>query len=182
MNHLSNEHLQRYADGICNGEDIPMIETHLQLCTECGRKLKLLRRTDEVLRSLPLEQPSADFTQSVMKALRIQEAPSLLWIFLKNFAPVVALTVVIGATFMILSYTGVFQGSQNSITNAEGLYRQAEKSLSGGIQTFNSWLGTYVSFAFAKNSIGLTGFLLVFFAGIALFDKFVLMPMLRKRG
>ncbi|MBI1805721.1 MAG: hypothetical protein HYR76_01565 [Ignavibacteria bacterium] len=181
MNHLTSNQLQDYADGVAT--DRNDLEIHLRTCPVCTARLDALRKLETALRSVPLDRVSTDFTETMMKRLGIKESPSFAWTIFRNMAPLFALTIVIGIALMALKFSGVFQGSNigQSIEATRSVYTSAGSSIATGVTTFNEWVGRYFSFAFAKSSFGLTMFLLAFFGVIALLDKFIFMPMSRRR-
>ena len=52
---FDRELLSLYADGALKGERALHVETHISECEECQRELKLLRKLEKVLNSLPRE-------------------------------------------------------------------------------------------------------------------------------
>jgi anti-sigma factor RsiW len=180
MNHLTTTQMQEYADGLSEGSGY---ESHVRSCAECRMNLKRFRDLEKTLRRIPLERVSSGFTEGLMKQLGVRESSSFAWAILKNLAPLLALTFVLGVLFAVLQLSGVFQGSQvqPSVEATQSAYVKLGGSVSAAIGAFNGWLEKYFSFAFAKSSYGLTVFLLLFLGAIALLDRFLLMPMMRRR-
>ena len=53
------------------------------------------------------------------------------------------------------------------------------RQFSVGVGFYSSWVDKYLSFA--RNSIGLAVAVALFFGAVALLDKFVIMPLMRRR-
>ncbi len=87
---------------------------------------------------------------------------------------------VAGLIYLGLHLAGVIQTTelQQETTVSQSVYNQ----IGGGVQAFNDWMAKYFSFAFAKNTFGLASFIIIFFGVIALLDKYLIMPMMKKRG
>ena len=180
MKHLTPLQLLEYRDGL-RGEEA---EHHLPTCQECSEKLRALQRVEDSIRRIPLEKVSPGFADQVMRRLGVSESPSIGWTIFKNLAPLLALTIVTGIVGAALQLTGAYQSPevQQSSQSAQSIYNQMSGRMATGIETLNGWLRDYVSFAFTESTTGLTIFLVAVFALTALLDKFLLMPLLRKRG
>lgn len=180
MNHLTQEELHNHLDGELASD----IELHLRACASCQSKLKALQAIDRSLRSMPLEHAGPGFTERVMQELRVSASPSFGWTVLRNLAPLLALAIVVTVTLVVLNLAGVFDTGEFRQTGvvAKGVYDKVGGSMTTGIQAFNSWISKYFSFAFANNTYGLTSFVLFFLGAIALLDKYLIMPMMRKRS
>jgi anti-sigma factor RsiW len=179
MNHLTNPQIQEYVDGVATND----METHVRACPECLANVNICRKLEEALHALPPEPLQPRFTERVMNRLNIGEAPSFAWALLRNLAPIVGLVVVTGLVFVAFTIAGAFEETelQQSTAVTRTLYNQVGSVLGAGLEGFNGWVTKYFSFAFAKSTYGLTGFVLIFFGAIALLDKYVLMPMMRRR-
>jgi len=169
---------------IIAGEGSPEHDLHATSCASCRAKIAELRRTETALRRLPPERTSAGFTEMVMRRLGVKSAPSIAWVMFRNLAPALALLAVSVIAVVAMKYFGAFEGSdlQQSASTIQSASGKFTSELSKGIDAFDAWLGKYFSFAFAKTSYGLTAFLVFFFGAVALVDKYVLLPMMRKRG
>ena len=183
MNHLTSTQLQEYADGFTDVQICSEIEVHLQTCAECTTKLKAFRQIGSALRKLPLDDASTDFTQMVMAQLKIKDSPSFIWSIFKNLAPILGLVLVVGIVYTALKLSGVYDSSGvgESVKATQSVYNQVGNSVSNGISTFNGWLKNLFPFLYTKSSYGLAAFLVVLFIIVALLDKFVFMPMVRRR-
>ena len=184
MNHLTSTQIQEYLDSFVGDPSLDEIEFHLRTCPECQSKLKALKHMAASLRRFPLDRVSPNFTERVIKRLRIKESPSFVWTIFKNIAPLFALILVVGLVFVALQFAGAFSSStlQQPAQQTQSVYSQVSGKVTSVIGVLSDWLSKYFSFAFAKSTYGLTVFLIVFFSVVALVDKFFLMPMIRKRG
>jgi len=179
MKHLTMQQVSDYGEGITS----PEVESHIRTCQQCRAALRLQDRIENAFRRIPTEEVPDDFADRTLRRLGIRAHSPFAWNLLKNFAPVVALVLVGGAVFAVLYYTGVLGGTQEVgiTTPAAQPHGSLSHQLSNGVSSFNRWINTYLSFAFAKNTYAMTAFVAGFFAAIALVDKFVLMPLMRKR-
>ena len=183
MNHLTFTQLQEYADGLANAQIRGEIDIHLQTCTECTAKFKAFRQIDFALRKLPLDDASPDFIQRVMARLKTKESPPIIWSIFKNLAPLFGLVIVVGIIYGALKISGVYDSSGlgESVQATQTVYDQVGNSVSNGISTFNGWLKNLFPFLYTKSSYGLTAFLVVLFIIVAILDKYIFMPMVKKR-
>ena len=183
MNHIRIQELQDYQDGFSDSTESRTVELHLQTCNECRNRLAAIRQVGALLRRVPLEQAPDGFTEQVIQKLRIEPTPAYTWKLFEYLAPLLALAGIIGVVYALLRFTGAYENSevQQSVQFTQSIYQSVGATVTGGLTAVNTWMEKYLSFAFAKNSYGLTTFLLVFFGAIALLDKFLLMPLLRKR-
>lgn len=180
MNHLSHEELQEHAGGRLPDERAALAQAHLRACAECTRRLGSLRTLERALRSLPLERAPQGLSANVLRSLGIRESQSWLYTLSMNFAPLVALLLVLTVVYLVLGKPVMGAQSQTAAGESAGsLLQLADRYSAVGVQSVNAWVGTY--FAFAKTSAGVTGFLLLFLALIGLLDKYLFMPLLRRR-
>lgn len=180
MNHLTAEQVDEAAAGGRSAQ----FEHHLHACAECQARVRVAKRLDGVLRRMPLDRAGPGLADTILTQIGIGPAPPLAWTLLKNLAPIIALTVVTGIAILVLRYFGVFQGSelQQSTAGVQSIYSQTTGHIAEGVKVFNGWMGKYFSFAFARTTYGLTAFIGCFLGAVALFDKYVLMPKLRKKA
>ena len=183
MNHPTSLQLREFVDKVIAGVDDQEINIHIRACDECRSKLRVFRQFDRALQRELLVHTSRDFSAQVMKRLGIQESTSFAWNIVKNLGPVIAFLVIITIVYFVLQMTGTFQGSdiQQSISYTQSASAKAGSAISEGINALNAWSQKYLSFALAKGNYGITLFLLAVFGVIALLDKFLVMPMIRKR-
>jgi hypothetical protein len=180
MNHLSFIQLQEVAAG----EATPEQELHAAHCASCRARIEELRRVDAALRSLPAERTTEEFADKVMRRLGVRSSSSIAWILFKNLAPAVALLLVSVIAVVSLKYFGAFEGSGlgQSATNLQSVSGWFASELSKGTASLSQMLEKYFPFAFGKSSYGLTAFFVFFLVVVAVVDKYLLMPMMRKRG
>src|SRR5207249_3312377 len=136
--------------------------------------IRLQDRLEDALRRIPPEEVADDFADRTLRRLGIRPRSPFAWNLVKNFAPVVALVIVGAAVVAVLYVTGVLGETQ--AVRTEGPARQAYEGVSehiaNGVNSFNTWMNAYLSFAFAKNTYLLAAFVAGFFAAVALVDKF----------
>ena len=178
MNHLSFQQFLEFAAG----ETPPELRQHLRECNDCRSRMKEFEKVEFALHQVRTDDTPADFTEKVMRRLGIGSAPSLLWTMFNGLAPLIALAVVSGIAVAALNYFDVFHvsGIQQTPSGLQSVSGKIATGLGGGITAFNQWIGRYV--AFAKNSYGLTTFIVCLFGAVALLDKYILMPRMRKKG
>ncbi len=180
MNHLSQEELQDHAGGDLPDERAAAAaDLHLRTCAECARRIDHFRALERALRSMPLERASEDLSRTVLKRLGIREGQSWLFTLFMNFAPLLALLAVLAVVHFILGRQPAGAPGQNSGEGVRTLFQFADKYSAVGIQSVNDWVGKYL--AFMKGRGGLTGFLILFLGAIALLDKYIVMPLIRRR-
>ena len=179
MNHLTANELIELA----LGEDSPDRISHLRSCRECAAKFEAIRATETALRTLRPDRAPKDFTNRVMRRLGIGSAPAFGWMLLKNVAPLLALTAVLGVAIALLNRFGALQGTQlgESAGGIQSAYSKSSQALASGVLAFNAWMERYFSFAFAKSAHGMTIFLVCLFGATALLDKYLIVPLMRKR-
>lgn len=183
MKHLTLTQHQEYIDGKENESTYNEMELHLRTCATCNALLKSFKQIESTLRSVPHEQVSTNFTLRVMERLRIKESPSFLWSIFKNLAPLLGLFIVIGIVYGVMKFTGTLESSGvgESITATQSAYNSVATKISTGVSAFNGLLKKLFPFLYAKSSYGLTVFLIVLFIIVALLDKFIFMPIIRKK-
>jgi hypothetical protein len=182
MNHLTLTQFYDYLDKVLDKQLHDEMQSHLDSCNQCSARLKELKKVEVSLRMLPVEQTSSGFTPQVMKQIRVEE-PSIAWQFLKNLAPFVALVLVVGIVYAVLSFTDSFQNSeaQSSVTSTQSLLKDIMSRLASGMRELNTVMGKLFPFSYDQNGYGLTLFLLLFFGAVALIDKYFLAPMMRRK-
>ena len=179
MNHLSLIQLQ----GVMAGDGTPDETLHIAQCAACSARIGELKRVDTALRSLPADRTTEEFSEKVMRRLGVRTSSSIAWILFKNLAPAVALLLVSVIAVVTLNYFGAFEGSGigESATKLQSASGWLTSELSKGTAGLTQWLEKYFPFAFGRTSYGLTVFIVFFLAVVAVVDKYLLMPMMRKR-
>jgi anti-sigma factor RsiW len=64
--HLSTEDLLALADGELGGADLERVHAHVGACADCADEVGLLRRTGELIATLPRHEPSDGFAARVV--------------------------------------------------------------------------------------------------------------------
>jgi hypothetical protein len=177
--HLTDDQLFEHADALA-GSDAAFAAAHLEGCAECRGRLASFRSVEGALRRVPLERPSPALARAVLARIAGAEAPSWVYTLLKNVAPLVALMLVLVAVYAVLGSSGAPAQGTATGESARTMFRLADEYGATGIRSFNAWCAAHL--AFAKGSGGLTTFLVLFFAGVALVDKYILMPRFRRRA
>jgi hypothetical protein len=183
MNHLTSEMLHEYLDNLNEGKTRVQIELHIETCEICSGKLKLLRTIDSALNRMKRESVDAGFTQRIMNQLEIKESSTIVWSIFKNLAPLLGLVVIISIIYGVLKYTGKLEGSGvgDTISATQSVYDSASGEISKGISSFTGWMKNLFPFLYTKGSYSLAAFLIVFFIIVALLDKFIFMPIVRRK-
>jgi len=71
--HLTEEEAQLHVEGMLPGEDAPRVLGHVQACAECRALVLSFQALAEALSALPLAEPPADFTASVLARIESRE-------------------------------------------------------------------------------------------------------------
>jgi hypothetical protein len=183
MNHLRNEELQEFADGFYDEQIRAQIELHLRTCTDCRARVEGLAKLRDIIRRVPAERVSYSFTNRVMRRIGVRESSSFLWFLLKNIAPIIGLFIVVGIVYVALTFTGIVDTS--GIGQSDGTINTIYDKFSGELTTatsaFNGWLKRIFPFLYSKTSYSLIAVLVVIIIA-ALLDKYLLIPIFRRRG
>ena len=176
MNHLTDHDI----DSLLERSD-QRFSLHLGECNECSDRFRRFQSLDATLRTLPVEKPSSHFATDVMQRLRIGEPVSLGWALMKNLAPIFALSLIIGVVFFALKTSGALGDTQHGefVRSSQEWNAEISRNLSVGVGAYTAWVNKYLSFG--GNSVGLALFVAIFFGAVALLDKFVIMPVVRRR-
>lgn len=183
MNHITSELIQEYSDGVLNTEMQNIIKMHLAGCKLCRDNLNSFQVVDSALQKMLLENTNPHFTHRVMERLGIKESPSIIWSIFKNLAPLFGLIIIVSIIYGVLKFTDKLDGSGvgESITATQSVFNTASSGVSNGISTFNLWMKNIFPFLYTKSSYSLAAFLIVFFIIVALLDKFIFMPIVRRK-
>ncbi|MBI4679080.1 MAG: zf-HC2 domain-containing protein [Elusimicrobia bacterium] len=68
--------ISAYADGETTGEEAQLVEAHLKACRACGRRLAFIRRSKDILASMPAPEAPADLKAALRVAAAQAEARS----------------------------------------------------------------------------------------------------------
>src|SRR5437867_6745105 len=179
MKHLTLQEIHEYSCGL----PVDETEEHLRICAECRSRLISYQNLDKLLHKISPDPVSPNFVERVMKKIDMRSPPSLSWMILKNLAPLFALTLIIGIVFFALQLSGSLEGSQVQTTGSasRSMYDPIGGGISGGVSALNGWIAKYFSFPLAKDKYGLAAFLIAFFLIVALLDRYLLSPMIKRR-
>ena len=180
MNHFSSIQFQEYLDGVLDETISKNIRLHLETCLECSAKMKSLKEFELLLRNMPLEHTSNKFTERVMSKLGIEETPHFVWEFFKNLAPVVALALLIGILYVVFQYTGAFQNSHMQQSSGS-VYNTLTNTMRDGVAVYKDFTEKYLPFFYQRTTSLLILFSVVFFGAVALLDKYLLVPMMKRK-
>ncbi len=183
MEHLTENTFHEYIEKRLSPQEQRIVSSHLSICTVCNERMQSLSVLHRSIKHVPLERVSPDFTRHLMKKLNIKETPSFLWNLLTNIAPLLLITIVMVVLVGALQVSGALDTPEvsNSIQMTQKAYTTVSENLSVASQTVNSWLNVLFPFKFAGEGFMFTLFLICFLSAIALFDKFFIMRILRKR-
>jgi anti-sigma factor RsiW len=168
MNHLTDEDLFRLIDGECSLEEQTAYKAHLAQCAQCNSVYSELFAIHLQLEKMPIETPSADFTERLMLQLeaagqlqaRTFKRPgySFLWVF-------AALGVCLFLLALVITSGGTVTGVPVALNT--GLGFSLDTSIISGL---------------VANSMLLNVFLLVdAILALLLIDRAVLQPYFKKR-
>ncbi len=183
MNHPRNEELQEFADGFCDEQTRARIELHLRTCTDCKARVESLVNLRDIMQRVLVEKVPYSFTNRVMRRIGIRESSSFLWFLLKNIAPIVGLLIVVGIVYAALAFTGILGTStvSQSDSTINTIYEKFSGELTTATSAFNGWLKRIFPFLYSKTSYSLIAVLVVIIVA-ALLDKYLLIPIFRRRG
>ena len=177
MNHLTQQQFLEAVEGPLSNE----LEFHLRSCHQCEQTMNTYKQAERALHNVPLEKVPENFTTTLMRQIGLKESSSFAWSLSKNIAPIFALFLVVGIALAAVKFSDLFGGPEVAGQASQSVYHNIGQEVKGGMTALNGWISTYMSFAFAKDTIGLSVFVLIFFGVIALFDRYLLMPMMRRR-
>ena len=178
MTHLTDDTLFAAAGGQID----PGASSHLESCVECRARLASVRSLERALRAIPLEEPSPALAGAVLARIGLRESPSWLYTLLRNVGPLVALGAILAVVYLVMGPSAPTSSSLPAVggESARTMFRLADEYGASSLQAINAWFAGHL--AFAKGSGGLLAFLAFFLVGIALLDRYVLMPRFRRRA
>lgn len=173
--HLTNEQLQLLVDSALSPDETAIAKEHLQSCRQCNAGFVSLSNVHSVLRVLPLEKPSSNFTHSVLMRLNIAPKTSILFRIVENLAYVFGLMIVLGIMLTVFLVTGVI--SKGQVVETQSTMSNAGRIVGQQLETMTSWLTaflqTYLPFMFGSGSMRIALMSLVAIAMLAVFDRFL---------
>jgi len=178
MSHPTDQQLQELADGLRAAP----VELHLRSCPSCRQRVERLHDFERALRSLPVDHLSPDFTQRVMKQIGIRESATFGWSIVRGLAPFLALMIVLGLLVGVMKYFGSGSSVTESVGQTQSMASTAAAKVSAALGAATQWTQKLLPFAFAKQSSGMTAFILLFLGFVGLLDRFVIAPFFRKRA
>lgn len=189
MKHLTSIQLEEYIDHTIDESAIGQIELHIRVCVDCRDRLERFQQIERSLKRIPPERVSANFTERVMQQLGVQRSLSVAWSVFKILAPLFAMALVVGIVYLVLQISGAFveSGIGQSVEATKSIYNEVSDGMANCITTFNGWMKTFFPFlyppsaGYERTSYGLVAFVVLFFGAVGLLDKFIFMPMVRRR-
>jgi hypothetical protein len=183
MNHLSNSELQEFVDSKCDEKSRSRISSHLQECSECRSRVVGLEKLSHIISQIPREKVSAKFTERVMGRITTAKSSSFLWFLFKNIAPVFGLIIVIGMVYLGLILGGIIGGSgvEQSGGTVSAVFDKVGGDISDATSAFADWFKRVFPFFYTDAGRGLAVVLLIL-ALAAILDKYLLVPLFRRRG
>jgi hypothetical protein len=183
MNHPMNSQIEEYADGSLTPEMARELASHIAVCPSCRAKEVSFRVLERSLRGLPLTEPGAGFTERVIWRLGLPEGGSFLWKLLANLAPLMALILIAGVLYGVINLVGSLGGPRidSSLDSITTVYRGVGDTFSDGMDAVRSFTARYLPFIADHRSGGMILFLVLLFTGVALVDRYLLMPLMTRR-
>jgi anti-sigma factor RsiW len=184
MTHIPHITLQEYFDRLLHSEDVAEVERHLGVCEKCASLLQFLKETEGAVRRIPLERPSPDFTQRVMRRIGLVGAKSLLRHLAFSLLPLVGVFLLVAILVGVVSAPSAEQSplTTEASRQAETMGTTIGNAISTGTGVLSSWVADLVAYSATMPTLKFIIGILLVFAGIALFDEFVFVPLMRKRG
>lgn len=181
--HLSDAQLYSMMEQEDALPEIRQLMIHLKTCPECRQKLQSMRAFEQAVRRSMREHAPSNLASNVLRELSISEEPSIAWRVMQYAAPVIALVMIVGIVAGVFYFTGAFrqQEIQAPVAMGQSAYDQGGKILSDGVGAFNAWVKQNISFPAGAQGGWLAIFLALFFAAIALLDKYLFNPMFRRK-
>lgn len=183
MNHPMDSQIEEYAGGSLPAGMSHEIESHLNGCPSCRAKVASMRLLEHSLRDLPLEEPGAGFTERVLRRLGLAEGGSLAWRIITNLAPLMSLFLIGIILYIAMNLAGTLGTPQvqSSLDSINAVYRGLGDNISQGINAFRSFTAQNLPFLANHESRGMVLFLVLLFAGVALIDRYLVMPLMTRR-
>jgi hypothetical protein len=183
MTHPTTYELQEYFDNLFDNDKRLHIDEHIRYCNECETYLLSLKNIDTLITNIPLEKSSYNLTDLVMKHIPVKTTPSLLWTILKNLAPIFSILLVVSVMYGLIKVSGNLENSTtgNSLKIPQQVYSNVESGIATATTKFNQGIKSAFSFLHIKGIPGITLFVAIFLLVISILDKYVFMPMIKKK-
>jgi hypothetical protein len=172
MNHLTNYHINEFADDVLSPAEREEAQLHFDKCPQCRQQLNALLTLDTLLHNMPLESVPQDFTQRVM--MKVNEKP--FWVYL--WKPLTFLVSIIAA--VVVAVLGLMPFPSHATPSVTGQYIEHGRNYyEQGFRILGEMLTKLIpnlssGFALQLFTVGM-----ILFAAF-LVDKFVLVPKFRK--
>jgi hypothetical protein len=183
MKHPTSFELQEYLDGLIDDKKRSEIEIHVGFCNDCDAALKSLRNLGAAISNIPQEKTSHNFTDGVMRQLGVKPSQSFAWKILRNLAPLFALLVLVGIIYWAMNVAGTLDSSGLgvSLKETQKVYSALDNGLTIATAKLNGSFKSIFAFLYVKGISGLTTFLVLFLCAVGILDKYVFMPLIRKK-
>ncbi len=119
MEHLSFELICRIADGNISTDESSPLLTHLHICRKCQIEVEMQRSLIKASRQIPLINPSANFTQSVVDNIIPSRRKKWYEKLLHNMGNIIAMASVLAFLGYVYSVTGTSNFQISKPTNTK---------------------------------------------------------------
>jgi hypothetical protein len=158
--------LLNYADGLLNDSEKETFENLLRTDMALQNRLEEIRKANVILQHVTLEQPSRNFTLTVMN--RLDESPVRTGLSIRNGILLLTGIIIVMAIAVLLLSAGVFDQQTTFDLNHFGLLQRYIKQTLPGIPVNGKWL---------VNAIILLNLALAF----VVLDRAILKPFFQRR-
>jgi len=178
--HIPQDLIQAFVDGGLEREEEQAVRAHLSSCGECREACETFRAFDDALRGLPVEKTNAAFTATVMHLLGLSPAGRRVPSLAENMGYLAGLLIVLGVMVSAFVWTGVIGGVEAEQGLFRGYLSGAGDFVGSGVEAFAGWLTTFFPFAFGKGALGISFFVFLIVALLAVVDHLAERRLLRK--
>lgn len=179
--HLTNEQLQSFVDGMLPANEAASATVHLRICSRCRNASAALRRLDMTLRNLPIANLGGDFTRNVLTRLDIVPKSPVLFRVVENLAYVFGMMIVLGVMLAVFVLTGVIDSTQ--VSNTQTFLNNAGDAVaeqtSHFVTSFASVLQSYLPFIFGNGNLKIAVMGTATVGMLVVLDKFLKRKILR---
>ncbi len=179
--HLTNEQLQLFVDGMLPPEEAASVAGHLRICFRCRNASAALQKLDATLKSLPSGNLGSDFTRNVLMRLDIAPKSSRLFGVVENLAYVFGMMIVLGVMLAVFVLTGVVGSSQ--VSNTQTWLNNASDVFAGRtshfVASFASALQSYLPFIFGNGNLKIAAMGTIAVGMLMVVDRFLKRKILR---
>lgn len=179
--HLTNEQLQSFVDGMLPPNEAASVTVHLRICSRCRNAAAALQRLDTTLRNLPIANLGGDFTRNVLTRLDIVPKSPMLFQVVENLAYVFGMMIVLGVMLAVFVLTGVVDSSQ--VSNTQTLLNNASDEVAEQtahfVASFASALQSYLPFIFGNGNLKIAIMGTITVGMLVVLDRFLKRRILR---